>query len=337
MIKTIRFWFNNARPQALPQSMMPAVTTLFLAFGWCDCFTWREALIAIIAVFGAMAGHLGINLFDDYFDFKVKNTFYRENMTHQGMRARIKKCDYLTSGQTTLRSLLIAACVFSAIALIGGLIIFLRRGEVILYLAMAAAILGIFYSGPPLRLSYRGLGELLIGLMFGPMLMTGVYYAACGTFNPSVLFISVPIGLLVANVVYIHSIMDYEPDKQVGKMTFAVLLGNKKLMLITLFFILFISYGMIVGGVVTGYLSGYYLSVFITLPAAISLYRLVFQFVHNPMRTFSPRFWMGPLGNWEGIKSVGLDWFMIRWLLARNLLTFFCLIIIVVTLLLKFI
>ena len=315
--------------------MMPAVTAFVLA----SVSPQFSPLTGIIAVLGAMAGHLGINLFDDYFDFKVKNTSYREKMTHQGMRARISKCAYLTSGQTTLRALLIAACIFGAVALICGLMVFLRmrQGEVILWLAIATAVLGIFYSGPPLRLSYRGLGELQIGLMFGPMLMAGVYYAACETFDPSVLFISVPIGLLVANIVYAHSIMDYEPDKQVGKMTFAVLLGNKKHMLIALFFLLFVSYGMILGGVIAGYVSGYYLSVFLTLPQAVSLYRLMFQFVHNPMRTFAPRFWMGPMSNWERMKAAGLDWFMIRWLLARNLLTFFCLIIIIVTLLLKFI
>ena len=333
MIKTIRFWFNNARPHALPQSVMPAVTAVCLAFVSPEFSPW----LGIIAVIGVIAGHLGINLFDDYFDFKVKNTSYREKMMHQGMRARIAKCAYLTSEKTTLRNLLIAACIFCAVALICGLIIFIRRGEVILYLAIASVLLGLFYSGPPLRLSYRGLGELQIGLMFGPMLMTGVYYATCGTFSPSVLFISVPIGLLVADIVYVHSIMDYEPDKQVGKMTFAGLLGNKKYMLLALFLLLFISYGMIVGGVVAGYLSAYYLFVFLTLPSAVSLYHLMDQYVHNPTRTFTPRFWMGPTGNWEHLKTVGIDWFMIRWLSARNLLSFFCLIIIIVTLLLKFI
>jgi 1,4-dihydroxy-2-naphthoate octaprenyltransferase len=218
------------------------------------------------------------------------------------------------------------------ISLACGFFIFFERGMTIFYFALVAAILGFSYSGGPLKFSYRGLGELLIGIMFGPLLMTGVYYAACGTFSWPVLFVSVPVGLLVANIVYTHAIMDYEPDKQVGKMTFAVLLGNKNYMLYTTFFILFLSFGSITAGVISGYLPAHYLLVFLTLPMAFSLFYLVKEFIRDPHCSFSPRFWMGPMNDWEIYKTVGIEWFMIRWLLARNLLSFFCLIIILINL-----
>jgi len=324
----IRFWFDNARYIALPQSVMPAILAVCMAIHSSNF----SALSAILAVVGVIFGHLGINLLDDYFDYKVKDSSFRSQLTHQGFRARIAKCTYLTSGETTVRHLFIASIIFCTISLACGFVVFLQRDMTIVYLALVTAILGYSYSGGPLKFSYRGLGELQIGIMFGPLLMTGVYYAACGAFSWPVLFVSVPVGLLVANIVYTHAIMDYEPDKQVGKMTFAVLLGKKKYMLYTTFIILLLSFGSIAAGVICNYLSIQYLLVFLTLPMAVSLFYLVKEFIRDPQRSFSPRFWMGPMKDWELYKTVGIEWFMIRWLLARNLLSFFCLIIMLINL-----
>ena len=330
-MKQILFWFENARYIALPQSVMPTILSVCMAIN----APGFSVIPTIFAMLGVIFGHLGINLLDDYFDFKVKDTSFRLHMTHQGFRARIAKCDYLTSGATTMRHLLIASIVFCVASLACGFAIFLERGMPIVYIALLTALLGISYSGGPLKFSYRGLGELQIGFVFGPLLMTGVYYAACGVFSWSVLFVSVPVGLLVANIVYTHAIMDYEPDKQVGKMTFAVLLRKKKYMLLTTFCILFFSFGSILAGVLYKYLPVKYLFVFLTLPMAISLYNLVKAYIKNPEHTYTPRFWMGPMTDWDKYQAVGIDWFMIRWLLARNLVSFFCLIIILINLSMK--
>jgi 1,4-dihydroxy-2-naphthoate octaprenyltransferase len=139
------------------------------------------------------------------------------------------------------------------------------------------------------------------------------------------LFLSVPVGLLVANIVYTHSIMDYEPDREVGKMTFAVLLGSKRAMLIALFLLIFTVYSMIITSVILGYISYYYLITLLTLPHAIELYRLMSWFVREPSRQFTPKWWYGPTGDYSKLQTAQIDWFMVRWLLARNLLMFFCL------------
>ena len=324
----IRFWLKNSRTTAMPQSLLPAILAVCMASKMEGFSLW----LGVLAVIGVVVGHLGINLFDDYFDYKVKKSDYRIQMEHKGMRARISKCVYLTSGEATLQQLLIACCVFAAVALIIGVVIFMFRGSFILILSLITGLLGLSYSGPPLRLSYRGLGEILIGIMFGPMLITGVFYSACGVFSQSVLFVSIPVGLLVTNIVYVHAIMDYEPDKAVGKMTFAGLLKSKTLMLVCLALILFLSFGLIVIGVISQYLSPYYLLSLITLPMAINLFYLMVEFVRNPERTFKPRFWMGPMNNWKQIQAAGIDWFMIRWLPARNLLAFFCIVLSIVCL-----
>ncbi len=323
-MKTLYSWYYNARPHALPQSLFPAILAVCMA----SASGHFSLYLGIIAVFGVMFAHLSLNLFDDYFDYKIKKSDFREQLAHEGFRARIAKCDYLTSGKATLNQLLIACFVFGGIALALAAVIFIERGTIILYYILALAVLGICYSGKPLKLSYRGLGELAIGLIFGPLSMTGVYYSACGTLDLPIVFISVPVGLLVMNIVYVHSIMDCEPDKKVGKMTYAILLGSRKKQIGCLCAILLSSYLFILVGVCMSYLAPYYLLVFLTAPMAVSLYVLMKKFAEDPHKEYAPKPWMGPMGEWDRIKEAGIDWFMIRWYLARNLTSFFCLILI---------
>ncbi|MDR1654165.1 MAG: prenyltransferase [Prevotellaceae bacterium] len=325
MLKTIKFWFWNTRPHALPQSILPAVVAFCLAVK-ADGFSWWLGLLAIV---GVAFAHSSLNLFDDYFDYRVKKSDFRERLLHRGIRARIHKCPYLISGQATVNQLLIACLVIGGIAAAIGALILYFRGITVLYIAAVALFLGIEYSGAPLRLSYRGLGEVVIGIMFGPLSMMGVYFAACGHIDWNTLFVSVPIGLLVANIIYVHSIMDCEPDREVGKMTFAGLLRRKTAMLVALAALIVAAFGLIVAGVIAGKFSIWYLLTLLTLPMAIYLFYIMVAFVKNPERQFEPHRWLGPVGNFEAMKKNGIGWFMIRWLTARNLLSFFCLIIIV--------
>lgn len=324
----IRFWIDNARPRSLPQSFLPSLLANSLAFKAKEFSFW----LGLLAIIGVTIGHLGINLFDDYFDYKFKKSEFRNIMMQKGFRARINKCNYITSNQATLTQLLIISVSFCSFSLGIGLIIWFFRDNFILYLALVTAILGFFYSAPPLRLSYYGLGEIIVGIIFGPLLMIGVYYAACGKIDHLVIFISIPIGLLVTNIIFVHSIMDYEPDKKVGKITLAVLLKNRTAIIFLYFIVLIIPFVCIFEGVFRCYLSLYYLYVFLTLPIAIALFYLMYQYIYYPDKKIYSHFWMFSLCNLRQIQTINIDWFRIRWLLARNMFIFFCFISIIVCL-----
>ena len=322
MLHLLRFWYHNARPRALPQSLLPALLAVCFA-AQTDGFSGGLALLAVL---GVVCGHLAANLFDDYFDYRKHKTDYRDHLKHEGFRARIGKCLYLASGKATLTQLLWAARAFMGAALCLGIVIFCFRGGMIFWIASATTLLSLFYSGPPVRLSYRGLGEITIGLIFGPMNMLGVYYAACGEMSSTLLFISIPVGLLVMNIVYVHSILDFIPDKKIGKRTLAVLLNRHVTMLSALFFILFSPYVIIGFGVWRGDFSRLYALLLLTLPMAAALFHMMWVYTRRPERKFSRKPWMGPMPEWQHIESIGIDWFMIRWFLARNLLASLCLI-----------
>ncbi|MDR1351181.1 MAG: prenyltransferase [Zoogloeaceae bacterium] len=322
MLHVLRFWYHNARPRALPQSLLPALLAVCFA-AQTDGFSGG---LALLAVAGVICGHLAANLFDDYFDYRKRKTDYRDHLKHEGFRARIGKCLYLTSGNATLQQLLLAALIFMSLALFLGGVIFYFRGAVIFWIAGMTALLSLFYSGPPLRLSYRGLGEIVIGLIFGPMNMLGVYYAACGEVSSPLILISIPVGLLAMNIVYVHSIMDFIPDKKVGKRTLAVFLNHHSAMLAVLFFVLFSPYAIIGFGIWRGDFSRFYGLLLCTLPMAAALFYMMLAYARQPELKFSRKLWMGPMSGWRHIESIGIDWFMIRWFLARNLLASLCLI-----------
>jgi len=321
------FWFENARWVALPQSGIPALLSICLAFS-SSAFSWH---LAFFALFGVIFGHLGINLWDDYFDCKKSDQAIRDRLNSTGIRARVAKCNYLISGEATVKELGWAATVFCIIALIFGGVVFIERGYLILVIALITAFFGISYSGPPFRFSYHGLGELVIGTVFGPLLMTGMYIAACGALSTQLVFISIPIGLLVTNIVYTHAVIDFEADKAMGKKTLAVILQQKKWMNLVSFLLIFSPFIIILGSVILTILPVEYLFTFIALYHAIYLFKLILAFQKNRQINADPRRWMGPMEKWEAIKSAGIDWFMIRWYMARNLLIFFSLLIIIIS------
>lgn len=330
MLKTIGFWLDNSRWVSLPQSLMPALTAAAMA-GTIKGFSF---LMAVLAVFGVCMAHLSFNLFDDYFDYKKNKPGVRDTLARAGVRARTGKCAYLVSGEASVKQLLAAALVFAGLAILPGVFIVLERGLFVIWLVLAAAFLGVFYSAEPLRLSYRGLGELTIGIIFGPLLFTGVYYAACGAFSWSSVLVGAAMGLLVTNILYTHSVLDYEADRSVNKSTLAGLIKTPRARLTVSILFTYVPYLIVIAGIVFGRLPVWQLGLLVlTLPFAFSLTRSMALFTEKPEAMVERRPWHGPMQKWKAIQAAGLEWFMFRWYLARNLLTLFSLLCIIASLL----
>ncbi|MDD3280472.1 MAG: prenyltransferase [Bacteroidales bacterium] len=325
MIRFITFWLNNARTTALPQSLMPAFLAVCMAL---QTETFSISL-SVFAILGVIFVHLGANLTDDYFDYK-KN---RESIQSHNSISPIRKgkCNYLLSGKVSEKQLVKAILIIFTLAFVMGGIIFAHRGIVILYFILITGFLSVSYSGYPLHLSYHGMGELIIGLICGPLLMSGVFYAACGLISKDVWIVSSVVGLLVANILYVHSVMDYEADKSIHKQTLAVIIKNKTIQLVLAFLFTFSPYGIIALSIGLNYISLHYLASFLLLPLSIVLFYLLSEYVKHPENKYKPRFWMGPMEKWEAIQNSGIDQFMIRWFLARNISIFFCIIIAIIS------
>lgn len=330
----IGFWIKNARSISLPQSALPCLTAVVLCIGQ-EGFLWWLALPVLL---GICAAHLGMNLADDYFDYK-HDSRTRADISSTSVRARMEKCHYLGEGKATVSQLgwvivfflgfaaLMGATAFAAQWLIHG---WQAAMGIVIY-AVLGLVVGINYSGKPLELGYHGLGELVIGLMFGPLNMLGVQAALTGTpFSWQMLCMSVGIGCMVTNIVYVHSVMEVNADAELGKMTFARLLKNKAAMIVFIGFFALMPFAMLALGIAMGWWSAWYLLTLATLPMSVYLIHSTRLFAYGLPRNDTPHWWMGPMGDWDKYKAAGIDWFLYRWLLARNICTFFCLILMLV-------
>ena len=122
-------------------------------------------------------------------------------------------------------------------------------------------------------------------------------------------------------------------DAESNKMTFARLLGSEKACLSTSFVINLLPFALIIAAVCAGMLSPFYLIVLIVLPRAIWLCSSLVKFCRHEEGVTDvpekPYPWLGKMpGNWEDIRKAGIDWFLMRWLCARNVLSGFCLMLI---------
>lgn len=341
-MSSIKQWFTNARPVALPQSLMPAILAYVLVIGLGEFNFW----CGLLAVLGVGCAHLAMNLADDYFDYKVDMHSDRDRIIRKGFRAMTVKYPYLLNGSASLGSLRKAIAGFVIAAVACGLPAFIYRWLTqgfmgpngcwwIMAVVAATGVLGAFYSAPPLKLAYRGLGELVIGVIFGPLIMIGVAYAACGYVPSTIVWTSIPIGLLVLNILYTHSFIEKDSDEASNKMTFARLMPNN-------FWRLFVAYAanllpfiMVVCAVALGMLHPLYLAVLLVLPRALWLCGSLRRYSIGDfeMPAAPPKF-LGKMREWEPVRASGVDWFLMRWMAARNTLSGFCSVIIIVKLIL---
>ena len=322
----IRFWISNARSISLPQSILPSLLAIAMT-AHLPSFSWGLAALALL---GIISAHLGMNLADDYFDYKKDTTRIRQQVHEEGIKTHMEKCHYILSGKATIRDLAYAVASFLAVAgLAGGIILCFRTWHVAI-VALIGLILGLSYSGGPLKLGYRGLGEFVIGTMFGPLLMIGMAYAAANQLTFDLILVSVAVGLLVIDIVYVHSVLDVRTDTLSSRKSFAVILRKKWAMLVALACFAIAPFLIMIGGVLADILHWSVLATLLLLPLAVHLVYSTYCFLYEKPIQMEPRWWMGPMGDWEKYKEADMDWFLFRWLVARNLVTFFCLILIVI-------
>ena len=208
-MKRIFYWlFTVSRGHSAPMSIL----NWFVAFVLVMKFEpAANALYGLLCLIGIVFAHLGTNLFDDCIDYLLK------------IPKQECKTEYLDNGFTTIKSVFFVTALYFLTALSVGIFFCLKLGAPVLWLMSAAIIMIILYP----KLNNFALGELAVGLCFGVLLFAGVDYAMCETFNTNIILISIPVSLLTVAVLYAHSLMDFDFDKNSGKYTVCQLLKTK--------------------------------------------------------------------------------------------------------------
>jgi 1,4-dihydroxy-2-naphthoate polyprenyltransferase len=113
-------------------------------------------------------------------------------------------------------------------ALAVGIYLTLRGGWPILLFAFLGGMAAIFYVAPPIRWAYRGLGELVIALSYGPWMVLGSVYLYTGLISWGALLASLVPGCLIMALAVVNAIPDYHQDRLVGKRNLVVRVGRRR-------------------------------------------------------------------------------------------------------------
>ena len=113
-------------------------------------------------------------------------------------------------------------------ALAVGLYLTAQFGWPVLGFALLGGLAAIFYAAPPIRWAYRGLGELVIALSYGPWLVLGSVYLQTRTLPRGALAASLVPGLLIMALAVVNAIPDFHQDRLVGKRNLVVRLGRRR-------------------------------------------------------------------------------------------------------------
>ncbi len=231
-------WLIAIRAPFFTAAIAPAILGVAVAFYEGYAINWWQAVVALV---GLVAIHGGTNLANDYFDHRTRNDWVNLTPTPFSGGSRV-----IQQGAISPRAVLIYSLACFAVGIVCGLYLWrVTPGNVVLWLGLVGVACGFLYTAIPVAIGYRGVGELVVGLNFGPLAVLGAHYVQAGRLSPVALMASVPLGLLIAAVLYINEFPDYEADRQVNKKTLVVLLGPERARY-GYFALLFLTYGSLI-------------------------------------------------------------------------------------------
>ena len=169
----------------------------------------------ILTLLGMFIAQLGINLHNDYYDSK---TGVDQNKTTSFV---------LLFPQAKIVLLLAWVCFSSAMG-IGLYLDSITKGHTILILAVLGGLIGYFYSAPPLRLSYLGIGEIATFLSFGPLAVSGAFYVQAQNLSLNVLWMAFPVGILTSAILFVHHFAHFQTDREHRKKNLVARLGAER-------------------------------------------------------------------------------------------------------------
>lgn len=185
-------------------------------FSW-ERFIWGYAVL--------LPAHLMVNYSNEYFDMDVDQ--YSSPTPFSGGSGVLVSHPELKNFAKYFSLAMIMLSLTLGLAFS-----YVYSSPLFLLLTISGNLLGWFYAAPPLKLSYRGLGE--IATVISGFLMYGLGFAAItSTINLQLIFFSIPIMLFYVLFILSVEIPDRETDKKGGKNTFIVRFGRTNALILT--------------------------------------------------------------------------------------------------------
>ena len=223
--ETLRVWkgfWQIADPKIWIASTIPMLVGGSMAYTYQGYFSITWFLLGAIAIYLLETGKNAINEYIDYLSGVDRYVTPEKRTPFSGGKKTI------IDGKLTLQENLAIGIITVILGCLIGVYIIAVREFNILWFGLAGVFFALFYSLPPFQFAYRGLGELVVGFTFGPLITTGAFLLQTHTISTEVVLASLPLGFIIANVLWINQYPDYEADLKGGKMNGVVRLGKEK-------------------------------------------------------------------------------------------------------------
>jgi 1,4-dihydroxy-2-naphthoate octaprenyltransferase len=224
-----------------------------------------SAIPYLLTLAGMIAFHAATNLLNDFYDVKhgvdrvgAPTTKYRPHPS--------------ATGQESPYTIRRWAVIFYLLTIAVAGYLSLEASPWVIFLVGAGIVGSVLYTADPVVLKAKGLGEVTVFIMWGPLVPLGAYLVQTGMLSWSPVIAAVPIGILVALVLLANNIRDIEYDGSMGVKTIAVQIGKRAISLYGA--LLLITYLCVPGFIVAGVLPVWSLATFLTLPGAWGLWKM---------------------------------------------------------------
>jgi len=219
MNSKLKIWLQAARLRTLPLSLSGIIVGNGLAYGN-DRFS---LVILVLSLATTIAFQVLSNFANDYGD-GVKGT---DNESRIGP-ARVLQQGLLTRAQLK-KGIQICAVVSLVFAFALIYVAFgtsdLQYSLIFVLLGIASVVAAIKYTVGTNAYGYKALGDLFVFLFFGGVSVLGSYFLQVHEFQIELILPATSLGLLSVGVLNLNNMRDLHTDKEVNKITMAVLFG----------------------------------------------------------------------------------------------------------------
>lgn len=220
-MKRFIFWLRAARAPFFTGSLAPIVVGSAVGYFETGELHWLRALVALLSL---TLLHASANLANDFFDYLSGN----DDVNTTFVRPFTGGSRVIQLGLVQPWEMLRAAAVCMAVAVALGMYLVWQAGWLILALGVFGGLTGLLYTMPPVKLVYRGGGELFIFLDFGLLPVLGAAYLQTGSLSLSALAAGMPVALLITAILWINQFQDVAADATVAKRHWVVRLGRRR-------------------------------------------------------------------------------------------------------------
>lgn len=165
-----------------------------------------------VLLFGCFLGLTIANFANDLFDHVLGVDDQEDSIGGTGV---------IQAGLITCRQFFFAILFLCAATLaIGvGLIVTLPGSlrPVLLFLAVFAVASAVFYVAPPIRYGHRGLGEVMVGINLGLIVVSASATIIAQSFDIRSLAVALPVVGMVAGILYYQSLPEMTRTRQAGR------------------------------------------------------------------------------------------------------------------------